>query len=488
MEPNIPNFRIGLSLALAHPPESLIHVGIRQDPGFFQLWHAVHVSSAMFIDACAPEVQWAEEQLLNVPEWKAELRLLGAENGEKEFFIASKRTLNAIHPAEALHKIGIEEKTVEVSTLHQTTLSALLSGRSWPASTSLTWLVVDCMPALPVLRGAGAYLNEWSVIRCEVLVDDAAADIPEARLSEVTGYLQKLGYRRAIVTESWSPAIKTAWFVRDWRAFALQQIAAKSVVAQVQERPRGLAAENSTLPEIRALRAEVELIRHELSVAQRTGHLGAHATDEGSLQQKTFSQLGQDLWVVQRLGVKRVGFFVDIGATDGVLLNNTYLLEKQYDWRGICIEPSQNDYRALQRNRTCMVSDACVWSVTGEEMEFILAKEYGGLAAVADDDMHAAKRQAYRELGEVVRVRTTSLNDLLRDCNAPAEIDYISLDVEGAEFDILNTFDFAKWSVSVWTVEHNYAPQRTKIRALMEQHGYACQEAEWDDWYFRVDS
>lgn len=54
---------------------------------------------------------------------------------------------------------------------------------------------------------------------------------------------------------------------------------------------------------------------------------------------KSYSQIGQDLFVLNHYNNKRNGYYVDIGSYDGVNFSNTYLLEKDYDWIGICIEP-----------------------------------------------------------------------------------------------------------------------------------------------------
>src|SRR5262245_35267462 len=73
------------------------------------------------------------------------------------------------------------------------------------------------------------------------------------------------------------------------------------------------------------------------------------------------SQAGQDAWVINEVfGRKKNGFFVDIGATDGIDINNTYMLEKRHGWTGICIEPDPEFFRALRRNRSCICVNACL--------------------------------------------------------------------------------------------------------------------------------
>jgi FkbM family methyltransferase len=198
----------------------------------------------------------------------------------------------------------------------------------------------------------------------------------------------------------------------------------------------------------------------------------------------SWSQLGQDLWVIRQSGFKTGGYFVEIGATDGIKLSNTYLLEKRYGWKGVCVEPDPVAFADLTRNRTAFCTTSCIWSESGETLDFILAKVNGAVVKVADRDHHAPKRKAFETMGQTIQVKTLSLNDLLAQAGAPAAIDYISIDTEGAEYEILSTFDFSRWKVALWTIEHNYTAQRERIYDLMTSHGYERLKVKFDDWYF----
>ncbi|HMP30954.1 MAG TPA: FkbM family methyltransferase, partial [Saprospiraceae bacterium] len=84
--------------------------------------------------------------------------------------------------------------------------------------------------------------------------------------------------------------------------------------------------------------------------------------------------------------------------------------------------------------------------------------------------------------------KTISLVDLLDEYNAPLEIDFLSIDTEGSEFDILNCFNFEKYTFKVIVVEHNYTPNREKIKNLLESKRYKrvlMNVSQWDDWYLR---
>lgn len=244
---------------------------------------------------------------------------------------------------------------------------------------------------------------------------------------------------------------------------------------------------------VEMLRSEVELLQHELSLAQQRNlalasrehaDTATHESEEALLKRVSSSQLGQDLWVLERSGHKRGGYFVEFGATDGVRLSNTYLLEKRFGWSGICAEPNPKMFAQLKKNRSCTVSDACVGARTGERVEFVLAEEYGGRLQDMASDMHAGKRQAYWANEEYrATFETVSLHDLLERSGAPKQIDYLSIDTEGSEYEILAAFPFDRWRIRLITVEHNFTPARDQIRQLLEPRGYVRTECSHDDFY-----
>lgn len=249
------------------------------------------------------------------------------------------------------------------------------------------------------------------------------------------------------------------------------------------------ATQAITAPEARMFQSQVELLNGALILAQKRHQLTSAETTSAAvlpLEQRSVSQLGQDLWVLEQTGHKRGGFFVEFGATDGVLLSNTLLLEAEFAWRGICAEPNPNFFRKLQANRSCTVARDCIMGETGRSVEFILADEYGGAAEYADYDSHAEKREAFRASGRVMTLQSISLDDFLKKYEAPRTIDYLSIDTEGSEYEILSTFPLHEWDIRLLTVEHNFTPIREDIRVLLEGHGYIRTERQWDDWYSKT--
>jgi len=261
-----------------------------------------------------------------------------------------------------------------------------------------------------------------------------------------------------------------------------------------------LAHDHPLRDDVLLLNSEISILHHEISISMHRSQFGDGSADQtenhsslaelnkswlARITSRATSQLGQDLWVLKRCSYKRQGFFVEFGATNGVLLSNSYLLEKEFGWDGICAEPNPKFLEALKKNRLCTVSGECIGPVTGEEVDFVFADVFGGMLADIANDEHHEKRKAYRDSGATARLTTISLNDFLLKHDAPETIDYLSVDTEGSEFAILETFPFDKWDIRHISVEHNETPQRELIRNLLSSNGYKCQEAQWDDWFFK---
>ena len=244
------------------------------------------------------------------------------------------------------------------------------------------------------------------------------------------------------------------------------------------------------------LDSKIEQLNHVLTLSLGKGQLTGNAVSgpDQIKDPKTFAerhsvaQLNQDVWVLENCNFKKGGFFVEFGATNGILLSNTYLLESAFEWSGICAEPNPEFFAQLGQNRRCSVSSDCISGETGKTVRFIAADEFGGFAEHANADMHAEKRKAYAESGQILELTTISLHDFLIKHDAPKTIDYLSIDTEGSEYEILAAFPFEEWDIHFITVEHNFTSMREKIASVMQIHGYACIEAQWDDWYFKTDS
>ena len=196
------------------------------------------------------------------------------------------------------------------------------------------------------------------------------------------------------------------------------------------------------------------------------------------------SQLGQDILALITSGAKKPGFFVEFGAADGVALSNSYLLEREFGWSGILCEPNRSWHKDLMRNRTCIIDTRCVYSKSGQQISFSenYISELSGISAFTGQDRHGILDRTTSSY----QVQTISLLDLLKRHDAPKHVEFLSVDTEGSEFEILDSFDFSKYTFGFICVEHNFTPNRTKIRDLLRSKGYKNihpQLSGFDDWF-----
>lgn len=188
----------------------------------------------------------------------------------------------------------------------------------------------------------------------------------------------------------------------------------------------------------------------------------------------------QDLLILILTNRKKKGFFVEFGACDGVEFSNTFLLESQYKWNGILSEPLDDWHQQLSKNRIAKIEKKALWSHSGEKLVIAKGKSKG---------LTSVKRLNKYELFNLwqrQKVDSISLNDLLLVHKAPKIIDFVSVDTEGTEYEILKEFNFKNWQVNFFCIEHNYSENRSKIRDLMFKQGYELILSEFsgiDDWF-----
>jgi len=200
--------------------------------------------------------------------------------------------------------------------------------------------------------------------------------------------------------------------------------------------------------------------------------------DQGKAQHQ------QDIFALASAGFKKGGYFVEFGATDGVLLSNSWLLEKEFGWSGILSEPARVWHKRLPTNRACHIETDCVWSKSGDTLQFHESKS--AVLSTISDFKASDRMSRRRRRGKSYEVSTITLNDLLAKYEAPKVIDFLSVDTEGSEFEILRNFDFSAHEVRGIAVEHNQSPLRADLYELLTKVGYTRvlpELSSCDDWY-----
>jgi len=196
------------------------------------------------------------------------------------------------------------------------------------------------------------------------------------------------------------------------------------------------------------------------------------------------AEFRQDLFVLSELGFKKGGYFVEFGATNGVSTSNTHLLETRFGWRGILAEPAKRWHKELRANRSCEIDTSCVWSHSNWVLPF--KEDQIGERSTLQSFSTLDSKTTRGNSSKLYDVPTISLEDLLVKHDAPSAIDYLSIDTEGSEYEILSNFDFSKFQFRVITCEHNYTQSRERIHDLLTRNGYTRKFemfSKVDDWY-----
>lgn len=187
------------------------------------------------------------------------------------------------------------------------------------------------------------------------------------------------------------------------------------------------------------------------------------------------SQFGQDQFVAERLQFKRNGVFVDIGANDGITLSNSYFFEKKLDWTGVAVEPLPEIFQQLSQNRNCKLAKICISNTSGI-VNFLHCEAYNGMLSGIVSKFHfkhghsiERANNATSGTNEIIQVDSMTPMQLLKE-HTIDRIDYLSIDTEGGELDILQSFDLNAISVHFVTIENNHYD--LKIRRYMRRRGF----------------
>lgn len=191
---------------------------------------------------------------------------------------------------------------------------------------------------------------------------------------------------------------------------------------------------------------------------------------------KSYSQLGADLVAYALHNGKKDGFYVDIGAHNGVEISNTLLFEN-LGWEGFCVEANPKTFEALRKNRKCDCYNLAVFSknVGALKMATTSASALDSLEVNLTENHR--KRMQYEggrdEKLRFVEVQSASFGEIMAHYPRVTHIDFMSLDIEGGELEVLKGIDFEKYTFSLMAIEHNGVKSAIDgITALLESKGY----------------
>ncbi len=203
------------------------------------------------------------------------------------------------------------------------------------------------------------------------------------------------------------------------------------------------------------------------------------------------SQLYQDVFASFVIGNQFDKTFLEFGATDGLELSNSFMLENTLNWSGVLSEPSPQWHEVLNENRKyTKIIKKCIWSESGKILDFFMSDRgnFSTLNEFIDSDKYSMplNTESRKKAGKLITVETISLNDVIKEYFNNISPSYISIDTEGSEFKILESFNFENYRPKVFTVEHNFTELQSKIDELMVSKNYERifrKLTSFDAWY-----
>ncbi len=172
---------------------------------------------------------------------------------------------------------------------------------------------------------------------------------------------------------------------------------------------------------------------------------------------------------------KKDGVFLDIGAHDGVSSSNSWFYEKELGWRGICVEPIPSVYNRLIESRDCICINGAIAPEPGKvafrKIEGRL-ETFSGIESNYDPKHVKRIKSEIKHFGgsyKLIEVECFTVNDVLEK-HGIYSVDYLSLDTEGGELEILQSIDFDRFYIYAISVENNYKSK--KMRRFLKSKGF----------------
>lgn len=213
------------------------------------------------------------------------------------------------------------------------------------------------------------------------------------------------------------------------------------------------------------------------------------------------SQISQDTILDEKVFKgKRDGVFVEVGALDGFGASNTYFFEKERNWSGLLIEPNPIEFKKMELiDRSLSIKENCAISESESDVNFL---SIGGPCNVLSGILEFYNKQHIERIDreidsfssypeghelhstkEIIKIKSTKLQTLFEKHNI-SKIDLISIDVEGAELQVLKSIDFEKTDITCFLIENNYGLQK-ETEFLLQKGYYIAGNIQWDSVFIK---
>lgn len=180
-----------------------------------------------------------------------------------------------------------------------------------------------------------------------------------------------------------------------------------------------------------------------------------------------YSQVGQDRYLNEFVFKdKKDGFFVEIGAHDGYTISNSYFFEDKRNWKGICVEPIPHEFKKLKEKRKCKCIRAAVSQKKGL-VNYLVDNNFS-MSSYIYRDNEEDREKIRRGDARLIKVPSLPMSEILKGIRRP--IDFISIDTEGSELDVLKSFDIKKYNIKAFVIEN--VTQQNHLKDYLIPLGY----------------
>lgn len=201
-------------------------------------------------------------------------------------------------------------------------------------------------------------------------------------------------------------------------------------------------------------------------------HLDKFKKFLGKYISPSYSQCDEDKIIAQHFAPDYKGICIDIGAADGIGLSNTYYFEK-HGWKCVCVEPNPWMFEKLNKNRKHAIN-AAVGLNNNREVDFkVVTLQGGNQTAISSLEVDQRLMQSHAHFNpqiNIIKVQERTLDSILKDFDWISHVDFVTIDTEGTELDVLKGFNIDKWSPKLFCIENNF--NDPEITGYLEKFRY----------------
>ena len=188
-----------------------------------------------------------------------------------------------------------------------------------------------------------------------------------------------------------------------------------------------------------------------------------------------YSQQDEDKYIIQYFLKEPIkdGTFLEIGGCDGIMYSNTKTLEDHFGFTGILVEPQKNYYSELIKNRPkCKCYNYAVSNTDDDEIEFIGDNAEGGIKSLINTKCERFPHWS------TYKVKNTKMKNIIKESGLEY-IDFMFIDVEGSELEVLKSIDFSFPIYCIIIEAHSNEQEKNKIFGkFLKSNGFSFKERQ----------